>query len=169
MLEKLTNLLRVTLKNSRTEQSTIAQEVDLLDAYLNIQKIRLGERLAFSIETHEISYLQVIPPLLIQPLVENALTHGIEPKAAGGKVNICITQQAQLLKIEVSDNGAGLKTPSANTGHGVGLSNIRQRIETLYGEKASLTITEQAEGGVVSTILLPLISETSSESDEPKL
>lgn len=156
MLEKLTDLLRVTLKNSRTEQSTIAQEVDLLDAYLNIQKIRLGERLAFSIETHEISDLQVIPPFLIQPLVENALTHGIEPKAAGGQVNIRITQQAEQLKIEVSDSGAGLKTPSANTGHGVGLSNIRQRIETLYGDKASLTITEQTEGGVVSTILLPL-------------
>ncbi|MEZ9540524.1 sensor histidine kinase [Vibrio sp. 10N.222.55.A3] len=156
MLEKLTDLLRVTLKNSRTEQSTIAQEVDLLDAYLNIQKIRLGERLTFSIETHEISDLQVIPPFLIQPLVENALTHGIEPKAAGGQVNIRITQQAQQLKIEVADNGAGLKTPSANTGHGVGLSNIRQRIETLYGDKASLTITEHAEGGVVSTILLPL-------------
>ncbi|MEZ8943123.1 MULTISPECIES: sensor histidine kinase [unclassified Vibrio] len=156
MLEKLTDLLRVTLKNSRTEQSTIAQEVDLLDAYLNIQKIRLGERLTFSIEIHEISDLQVIPPFLIQPLVENALTHGIEPKAAGGQVNIRITQQAQQLKIEVADNGAGLKTPSANTGHGVGLSNIRQRIETLYGDKASLTITEHAEGGVVSTILLPL-------------
>ncbi|MEZ8606082.1 sensor histidine kinase [Vibrio sp. 10N.239.311.G01] len=156
MLEKLTDLLRVTLKNSRTEQSTIAQEVDLLDAYLNIQKIRLGERLTFSIETHEISDLQVIPPFLIQPLVENALTHGIEPKAAGGQVNIRITQQAQQLKIEVADNGAGLKTPSTNTGHGVGLSNIRQRIETLYGDKASLTITEPAEGGVASTILLPL-------------
>ena len=156
MLEKLTDLLRVTLKNSRTEQSTIAQEVDLLDAYLNIQKIRLDERLAFSIETNNISDQQVIPPFLIQPLVENALTHGIEPKAAGGEVNIRITQQAEQLKIEVSDSGAGLKTPSANTGHGVGLSNIRQRIETLYGDKASLTITEQTEGGVVSTILLPL-------------
>lgn len=160
MLEKLTDLLRVTLKNSRTEQSTIVQEVDLLDAYLNIQKIRLDERLAFSIETHDISEQQVIPPFLIQPLVENALTHGIEPKAAGGQVNILITQQAEHLKIEVADNGAGLKTPSANTGHGVGLSNIRQRINTLYGDKASLTITEQAEGGVVSTILLPLTDAT---------
>ncbi|MEZ9654296.1 sensor histidine kinase [Vibrio splendidus] len=168
MLEKLTDLLRVTLKNSRTDQSTVSQEVDLIDAYLNIQKIRLAERLEFSIETHGISNLQVIPPFLIQPLVENALTHGIEPKAAGGQVNICITQQVQSLKIEVSDNGAGLKAPSISAGHGVGLSNIRQRIETLYGDKASLTITEQAEGGVVSTILLPLINETRSESDEPK-
>ncbi|NVN80035.1 MULTISPECIES: sensor histidine kinase [unclassified Vibrio] len=169
MLEKLTDLLRVTLKNSRTEQSTIAQEVDLLDAYLNIQKIRLDERLAFSIETHDISDQQMIPPFLVQPLVENALTHGIEPKAAGGQVNIRITQQAEQLKIEVADNGAGLKTPSVNTGHGVGLSNIRQRIETLYGDKASLTITEQASGGVVSTILLPNIRETSSENAEQML
>ena len=156
MLEKLTDLLRVTLKNSRTEQSTIAQEVDLLDAYLNIQKIRLDERLTFSIETHGISDQQVIPPFLIQPLVENALTHGIEPKAAGGEVNIRIVQQADQIKIEVSDNGMGLKTPSSAAGHGVGLSNIRQRIDTLYGGKASLTITEQAEGGVVSIILLPM-------------
>ncbi|WP_210444669.1 sensor histidine kinase, partial [Vibrio crassostreae] len=156
MLEKLTDLLRVTLKNSRTEQSTIAQEVDLLDAYLNIQKIRLGDRLVYSIETNDISDQQVIPPFLIQPLVENALTHGIEPKASGGEVNIRIAQQTDQIKIEVSDSGAGLKTPSIAAGHGVGLSNIRQRIDTLYGDKASLTITEQAEGGVVSTILLPL-------------
>ncbi|WP_146455272.1 sensor histidine kinase [Vibrio splendidus] len=169
MLEKLTDLLRVTLKNSRADQSTVSQEVDLIDAYLNIQKIRLAERLEFSIEAHGISDLQVIPPFLIQPLVENALTHGIEPKAAGGKVKICITQQAQQLKIEVADNGAGLNSPSISAGHGVGLSNIRQRIETLYGEKASLMLTEQAEGGVVSTILLPLISETRSENDEPNL
>ena len=129
----------------------------MLDAYLNIQKIRLDERLTFSIETNDISDQQVIPPFLIQPLVENALTHGIEPKAAGGQVNIRITQQAEQLKIEVSDNGTGLKTPSIAAGHGVGLSNIRQRIDTLYGDKASLTITEQAEGGVVSIILLPMI------------
>ncbi len=164
LLEKLTDLLRVTLKNSRTEQSTITQEVDLLEAYLDIQKIRLGDRLAFSIETHNISDPQVIPPFLIQPLVENALTHGIEPKTTGGQVNIRIVQQVDQLKIEVSDDGAGLKKPSINKGHGVGLSNIRQRINTLYGDKASLTITEQAAGGVTSTILLPNISETRSES-----
>ena len=169
MLEKLTDLLRVTLKNSRTEQSNIAQEVDLLDAYLNIQKIRLDERLTFSIETNDISEQQVIPPFLIQPLVENALTHGIEPKAAGGEVNIRIVQQDDQMKIEVSDSGVGLKTPSIAAGHGVGLSNIRQRIETLYGDKASLTIIEQATGGVVSTILLPLIGETSSENAVLKL
>ncbi|KAB0478625.1 sensor histidine kinase [Vibrio chagasii] len=169
MLEKLTDLLRVTLKNSLTEQSTIAQEVDLLDAYLNIQKIRLDERLTFSIETNDISEQQVIPPFLIQPLVENALTHGIEPKATGGEVNIRIVQQDDQMKIEVSDSGVGLTAPSIAAGHGVGLSNIRQRIDTLYGDKASLTITERATGGVVSTILLPLISETSSENAVLKL
>ncbi len=120
MLEKV-DWLAVWPWKTAAPASTITQEVDLLDAYLNIQKIRLGERLAFSVETHEISDLQVIPPFLIQPLVENALTHGIEPKAAGGQVNIRITQQAEQLKIEVSDSGAGLKTPSANTGYGVGL------------------------------------------------
>jgi len=159
MLEKLTELLRVTLKNSRSEQSTVEQELALIDAYLNIQKIRLGERLAFSIEVDGVSDTQVLPPFLIQPLVENALTHGIEPKAAGGHVSIRIMSDKDTrLTIEVADNGAGINASSATAGHGVGLSNIRQRIETLFEGKANMSIKEQSSGGVISTLVLPKMS-----------
>lgn len=156
MLEQLTELLRVTLKNSRNDQSTVEQELALIEAYLNIQKIRLGERLEFSIEVDGVSNTQVLPPFLIQPLVENALTHGIEPKAAGGNVTIRIMSDNETnLTIEVSDNGAGLNAGLATAGHGVGLSNIRQRIDTLFDGKASMSIKEQSSGGVVSTLVLP--------------
>ncbi len=158
MLEKLTELLRVTLKNSRNEQSTIEQELALINAYLGIQKIRLGERLTFSINSEGISDDQILPPFLIQPLVENALTHGIEPRAVGGNVSIQITRKDSHLVIEVSDNGAGLnpEPSSSTTGHGVGLSNIKQRIETLFEGKASMSIKEQSTGGVISTLSLPI-------------
>lgn len=156
MLDKLTELLRVTLRNSRSEQSTIAQESDLLDAYLNIQKIRLGERLTFSIDKSQIDSTQVLPPFLIQPLVENALTHGIEPKAEGGEISIRFSAEQEYLTIDVVDNGLGLSSSSTSGGHGVGLSNIRQRIAMLFDDQASLSIKEQAAGGVVAQLKLPL-------------
>ncbi len=156
MLDKLTELLRVTLRNSRSEQSTIAQESDLLDAYLNIQKIRLGERLSFNIDNSQVDSSQVIPPFLIQPLVENALTHGIEPKAAGGNISIRFSVESERLVIDVVDNGLGLSSTSSSGGHGVGLSNIRQRIAMLFDEQATLSIKEQATGGVSAQLRLPL-------------
>ncbi|MBW3695218.1 sensor histidine kinase [Vibrio sp. T187] len=155
MLEKLTDLLRATLNNSRNEQSTIGQELDLIDAYLNIQKIRLGERLKFSIEIDGADRSMVLPPFLIQPLVENALTHGIEPAAAGGEVKVCITENKDGLEIQVSDNGAGLNNATSSSGNGMALANIRQRIDTLFDGKAKLTIKEQQGGGVISMITLP--------------
>lgn len=156
MLDKLTELLRVTLRNSRNEQSTIAQESDLLDAYLNIQKVRLGERLSFTIDNHQVDASQMIPPFLIQPLVENALTHGIEPKASGGDITVRFSVEQEWLVVDVIDNGLGLSNPSMSGGHGVGLSNIRQRIAMLFDQQASLSIKEQTTGGVVSQLRLPL-------------
>jgi sensor histidine kinase YesM len=156
MLEKLTELLRATLNNTRHQHTTVEQEVSLVEAYLKIQQIRLGDRLEYAINIDGISSTHVLPPLLIQPLIENALTHGIEPIAKGGKVTLDIVNIGESMQISVTDNGAGFSPTPHATGHGLGLENIRQRIEMLFDGKASISIKEHQTGGVVSTLTLPI-------------
>ncbi|MDW1950783.1 histidine kinase, partial [Vibrio sp. 812(2023)] len=93
MLDQLTALLRATLKNSREDHTTVENEIALIDAYLGIQKIRLGERLSYTIEVQEGLGNTELPPMMLQPLVENAIIHGIEPKREGGEVQLLIKQE----------------------------------------------------------------------------
>ncbi|KOO04674.1 sensor histidine kinase [Vibrio nereis] len=151
MLEKLTELLRGTLTRSRQENTTLQGELDLVDAYLAIQKIRLGERLAYHIDNQVDAPLS-LPPLILQPLVENAIQHGIEPKAAGGCLDICAQLSQDQLLIEIKDNGLGFNGGSAHVGHGIGLANIRERLKALYGNNASLSLLEAPQGGVIAKV-----------------
>ncbi|EPF9606833.1 sensor histidine kinase, partial [Vibrio parahaemolyticus] len=116
MLDQLTALLRATLKSSREEHTTVENEIALIDAYLGIQKIRLGERLSYTIEVQERLGNTELPPMMLQPLVENAIIHGIEPKREGGEVQLLIKQEKQLLQIEVKDTGVGLSHVSNHSG-----------------------------------------------------
>ena len=156
MLEKLTELLRATLNNTRHQQTTVEQEISLIEAYLQIQQIRLGDRLNYAINVDGISSTQELPPLLIQPLIENALTHGIEPIARGGKIILDIVNIGETMQVSVTDNGAGFSPMPHATGHGLGLENIRQRIDMLFDGKASISIKEHHTGGVISTLTLPI-------------
>lgn len=154
MLEKLTELLRGTLQNSRQSQSTLTAELGLVDAYLAIQQIRLGERLSYQIINH-VEQPLTLAPLLLQPLVENAVQHGIEPKAQGGVILIEISQRDQIICIEVTDSGVGLGHTAVKAGHGIGLENTRQRVKALYGAEASLSIKQADDGGVKALIQIP--------------
>ncbi|MGF1697059.1 histidine kinase [Vibrio lamellibrachiae] len=156
MLEKLTDLLRGTLKVNRQENTSISGELDLIDAYLRIQQIRLGERLSYKIE-NRLDQDVGFPPLLLQPLVENAIQHGIEPKAEGGSVSIEIEEVQGTVVISVRDSGIGLMIESANVGHGIGLENIRQRLQALFVDRASFVIIENAEGGVTAKLNIELM------------
>ncbi|NVC62584.1 sensor histidine kinase [Vibrio sp. 05-20-BW147] len=154
MLTRLTELLRSTLKSSREETTSLSSELEVLEAYLSIQQIRLGERLAFHIDCEEGLKSRFIPPMLIQPLVENAITHGIEPKAAGGRVDVSVKQSDQSIVIQILDTGVGFgqgDTP----GSGIGLNNIKQRLETIFADKASLSILEGQPSGVCAVIQIP--------------
>lgn len=156
MLEKLTELLRGTLKNSRRDTSTVSGELSLINAYLAIQKIRLAERLEFGVNnmlTEERSF----PPMVLQPLVENAIQHGIEPKSEGGSVMVTVLESDGKLVVTVEDTGIGLGHESNHLGHGVGIANTQQRLAGLYDGEGSLTITESAHGGVVAKVTLPSI------------
>ncbi len=155
MLSKLTDLLRGTLKSSRQQHTSLAAELEMVEAYLSIQQIRLGDRLTFKLTNRYVDDI-CLPPLILQPLVENAIQHGIEPKPDGGEVQIDVIKQEQSLLIEVIDSGVGFGQPSNHVGHGVGLDNIRQRLTALFGNEASLTITESPQGGVAAKVKITL-------------
>ncbi|MFA0442647.1 hypothetical protein BCU70_02755 [Vibrio sp. 10N.286.49.C2] len=158
VLDKLTILLRGSMSRHRQTQIDVASEVALIRAYLGIQQVRLGSRLRFDIDIpDELSTIK-IPPYLLQPLVENAVIHGIEPSVVGGSIEINARQEGEFCILEISDSGVGLQygnRNSENSNHGIGLSNVKERLLAKYGEKSSLSVNEKKEGGVMSTIVLP--------------
>ncbi|MUJ23924.1 sensor histidine kinase [Aliivibrio fischeri] len=154
MLEKLTDLLRGSLKTNRNPLITVEQEIELLNAYLSIQQIRLGDRLTYEIDNQIIEPIS-LPPLLIQPLVENAITHGIEPSAQGGQLMVQFKQENNQFIVVIFDNGIGLKSVSPSKGHGMSLNNIKQRLHDLFDGSASVRITENKDGGVNAELTIP--------------
>lgn len=154
MLGLFNDYLRASLARTRLAQSTVRQEVDLLSAYLGILKIRMAERLQFALECPADLLDAALPPMLLQPLVENAIRHGLEPKIDGGNVRIVLSRQGETLLATVSDTGLGLSTHSH--GSGVGLANVRARLATLYGDHARLTLNALPDGGVLAQLTLPL-------------
>jgi signal transduction histidine kinase len=143
MLERLIDLLRGSLAVSRSQRTTLAQECALVGAYLDILSIRMGERLAYRIDIPADLAGVSLPPLALQPLVENAIKHGLEPKLAGGRVTIVARRVADRVEITVEDDGLGF---GGSPGAGVGLANLRERFAALYGERAHLTIEDRTPG-----------------------
>lgn len=152
LLERLNDWLRVALARARSEHATLDDELGMLENYLQILKIRFGERLRWRIEVPEDARLTAFPPMLLQPLVENAVRHGIEPKLGGGEIGIRAIADASTLRIEVSDTGVGL---IGDEGGGAGLANVRARLATLFGARGRLTLENKAGGGVAATLELP--------------
>lgn len=153
MLEHLTQLLRQNLSRSRSGRTTLAQELELVESYLGIQALRMGERLHFSIEVPADLRQFPFPPLLLQPLVENAVLHGIEPKVQGGRVSITVEQSSDRIIVAIIDSGVGLQ--QGESGSGIGLENTRARLKGLYGERGLLSLQENSSGGITATVEIP--------------
>jgi sensor histidine kinase YesM len=152
LLERLNDWLRVALVRARSDKATLDDELEMLENYLQILKIRFGERLHWRIEVPEDARLTVFPPMLLQPLVENAVRHGIEPKIGGGEIVIHVECGNGGLRIEVCDSGVGLV---GDEGSGAGLANVRARLESLFGAAGKLVLENRAGGGVCATLELP--------------
>jgi LytS/YehU family sensor histidine kinase len=152
LLERLNDWLRIALARARSDGATLGDELDMLENYLQILKVRFGERLRWRIEVPQDARKSAFPPMLLQPLVENAVRHGIEPKIGGGEVGICAGIRGASLRIEVSDTGVGFTN---SDGRGTGLSNIRARLGALFGEAGRLAVEARHEGGVTVTLELP--------------
>lgn len=156
MLERLIDFLRASLTASRAEHASVGAELDLAGAYLDVLAVRLGRRLRYRIEADPACRGCPIAPMLVQPLVENAVMHGIEPKVEGGEIVLRAHRDERTLCIEVGDDGAGLGHAPPRPGGGVGLANLRERLRSLYGKNAQVQLIENKNGGVTSRLLLPI-------------
>ena len=153
MLGQLARYLRAALPRMREQETTLAEEVDLISAYLGVHKIRMGARLETSIDAPPALLAARVPPMMLATLVENAIKHGIAPLAEGGAIRVSARRSGDALALSVADTGRGLTEAS---GSGVGLANIRARLATLYGERATLRLEGNSPRGVVAVITLPL-------------
>jgi signal transduction histidine kinase len=152
MLDRLLDYLHAALPRVRQAATTLDQELQLTRAYLDIHQLRIGGRLAVTIEVpEEIARLR-FPPLMLLTLVENAIKHGIAPQTEGGSIAIRAYADERQLRIEVRDTGAGL-TQAAGTG--MGLANVRERLTPLFGAGARLVIEPNMPRGVVAAIEIP--------------
>lgn len=158
LLERLNDWLRVALARTRSDSVSLGDELDMLENYLQIMQIRFGERLRWRLDVSDEARRSSFPPMLLQPLVENAVRHGIEPKLAGGEISIRSRIDAGELSIEVADTGVGLGTASEFLpAAGTGLANVSARLATLFGDTGRLTLTSNTDGGATATLTLPLV------------
>lgn len=162
MLIDLTALLRTSLTRTRKPVVTLAEELDLLRAYLGIMAVRMGTRLDWRIEAAPDTLGARLPPLLVQPLVENAIRHGLEPKAEAGQLSIRCQRDENMIDIEVSDNGLGI---SGNLCEGTGLANVRQRLAATCGERSTLSLKANPGGGVIAQLRLPFRDHEPAPAD----
>ncbi len=158
MLDHLINFLRATLNASRLATHPLAAEFRHLDDYLALMAIRMGPRLAVQLQLPDALATLPVPPLLLQPLVENAIKHGLEPRVDGGRIEIAARREGGLLRLTVLDTGVGLRASAATASTGFGLEQVRARLATLYGTRATLTLepADLTEGGTLATLTLPL-------------
>ena len=152
MLLDLTKYLRTSLSRTLPKKTTLDQEMEMIKAYLNIQKIRMDERLNFNIDVPENLRQLSFPPMLLQPLVENAIKHGLEPKVDGGKILIAAAEKNSIVRIEIADTGLGFSDFNKS---GVGIANVRERLALLFGEKGRLMIEENNPQGVRAIVEVP--------------
>jgi LytS/YehU family sensor histidine kinase len=158
MIERLGDLLRLSLQSRNREEVPLVEELAFLDHYLEIQRIRFRDRL--TVETHvdpDVAYA-LVPGLFIQPIVENAIRHGLSPRASGGTVIVSARRAGDRLQVRVVDDGVGLPPDwSFEASTGLGLSLTRDRIAGLYPNGlGGLDVRRRAEGGTAVEIFLPL-------------
>jgi two-component system LytT family sensor kinase len=154
-LTQLSDLLRLALDGRDRQDVALAEEIAVLRSYVEIQRTLLQERLAVHWAIDPDTLEARVPGLLLQPLVENAVQHGIGPRAAGGAVTIGAQRSDDSLVLTVSDNGVGMGQPSSAAANGIGLANTRARLEQLYGSAHRFEIGERAGGGGAVVISIP--------------
>jgi signal transduction histidine kinase len=159
MLDHLIRFLRTTLASTRTPSHPLSAEFDALGDYLSLMAVRMGPRLQSNFDLPADLRDIPVPPLLLQPVLENAIKHGLEPQVEGGRIDVSARRQGASLLLRVHDTGAGLSAshPTAATaGTGFGLEQVRQRLTALYGDRATLTLQTAAEAGAAPGGAVPL-------------
>jgi hypothetical protein len=155
----------------RESTSNVGQELELVRAYLNILQMRMGPRLAFGITAPDDVLACAFPPMMLLSLVENAIKHGLEPQREGGRIDVVVERlleaSGETLRIQVKDTGRGLSDAPLQTGSGLGLSNLRERLAALYGARGRFSLTSNDPKGVVASIEVPLQSSAAYQASQP--
>ena len=146
--------LRATLNASRTGSHPLSAEFDRLHDYLELMTVRMGSRLHYTLDLPEDLREQPVPSLLLQPLVENSIRHGLEPKVDGGNITVQARRNGTLLTLEVSDTGVGMGSTPPND-VGFGLAQVRERLATAYGNQAVMHFMDSPAGGTKASITFP--------------
>jgi len=154
-ITQLANLLRNTLNLGRKELISFDEELKIVTDYLKLEKVRFEERLEYDLQIEEGLNQALVPPLIIQTLIENAIKHGISKKAAGGKVSLTIQKKEENIWIEVTNDGVYEPTKTSTENTGIGLENAKKRLSIIYGSNGKLTI-QNKDNKVKTTITYPL-------------
>ena len=158
MLDRLNDYLRATLSGSLASTHTLQAEFDRLRDYLELMAVRMGPRLHYTLDLPPDLAAQPVPPLLLQPLIENSIKHGLEPKVEGGSVRVSARLEGSALRLEVTDTGVGFAT-EPEAGKGFGLTQVRERLKTTYGSQAAISFVANSAGGTSASITFPFEKE----------
>ena len=154
LIAQLGDMLRISLQNDKAQEVTLKEELELLETFLQIHKTLMGDRLRVEWEIDPETLDAMVPNMLLQPIVENAVEHGLAPLEVGGTVSISARRKGDELLLEVRDNGQGFRDTNAASG-GIGLSNTRARLANLYNESHEVAVVETPGGGSTVRIRLP--------------
>jgi signal transduction histidine kinase len=166
MLAHLSRFLRLTLESAQVQTVSLALELEFLDAYLRIQKVRFGDRLAVQNEVEEQVLVAAVPSLILQPLVENSIQHGIGQSPGGGTIHVRARGHGDTVVLEVQDDGVGLKEDPMS-GRGIGLRNIRERLVQLYPGTHGFSLGAAPGGGTIATVTIPFRRAEGGGGDGP--
>lgn len=153
MLAQLSDLLRHALDSTETQEVPLREEIDFLKRYASIEQTRFGDRLTIEMQIAPDTLEAMVPNLVLQPLLENAIKHGIEPHARPGRIEVSARRDGEKLRLEVRDNGGGL--PNGEIVEGIGLSNTRARLKQLYGARQTFDVADAAGGGARISAVIP--------------
>lgn len=159
MVSRLSELLRLSFDNVELQEVSLRRELDFLDLYLDIERIRFGDRLQIEKEIAPETLDALVPNLILQPITENAVNHGISRIASTGRIMLRAAKQDGMLRVEVCDNGPGFAEDAAADPSRVGLANTRARLEYLYGAQGRIVFEAPSEGGTIVRLLIPFHEE----------
>jgi two-component sensor histidine kinase len=158
MIAELSDLLRRVLEDSNRQQAPLGEEMEFLQKYLDIQKVRFAERLQLSVDIPKELLPAQVPSLILQPMVENAVKHGIAKRVQGGAIRISACRSNGMLTLSVYNDGPALPADWEKTHSGIGIANVRTRLRSLYGESFELSLRNQSPGGVEASVSVPFVS-----------
>jgi len=173
MIVRLGDFLRMTLENSAAQEVLLRQELEFLHCYLEIERTRFGDRLMTNVEVEPQTLSCRVPYLILQPIVENAIRHGIAARAVPGRINIRAERKNGMLRLQVTDNGQGLEQTLASNRlsgcGGIGLTNTQARLDQLYGSVHRLEMTTAPQGGTIVTVEIPFQSSDQDGAGSARL